>query len=116
MLQNNLMQNNQTNEFSGQGLTTANMNILLNPSWSNGSSHWWKDPQIFLESPASAKSAPTNYDITDFISNQIQEEVVVGGNGTQQVLLKYCPRKPKLENVTLAQWSVANLAILYIIS
>ena len=116
VLQNNLVQTNQTSEFSGQGLTvqgsTANMNnVLLNQM--NGSSHSWKDPQIFLESAASGKSAPTYYDITDFVSNQVEKEVVVGGNGAQQVVLKSGPRKPKLENVTLAQWSVANLAILY---
>lgn len=38
---------------------------------------------------------------------------MVGGNGSQQVVVKSSPKKPKLENVTLAQWSVANLAILY---
>ena len=116
VLRNNLVQTNQTSEYSGQGLTvqgsTANMNnVLLNQM--NGSSHSWKDPQIFLESAASGKSAPTYYDITDFVSNQVEEEAVVGGNGAQQVVLKSGPRKPKLENVTLAQWSVANLAILY---
>ena len=37
----------------------------------------------------------------------------MGGNGSQQVILKSGPKKPKLESVTLAQWSVANLAILY---
>ena len=116
VLRNNLVQTIQTSEFSGQGLTvqgsTANMNnVLLNQM--NGSSHSWKDPQIFLESAASGKSAPTYYDITEFVSNQVEEEVVVGGNGAQQVVLKSGPRKPKLENVTLAQWSVANLAILY---
>ena len=68
----------------------------------------WKDPQIFLESAASGKSAPTHYDICDFISNRVKEEIVVGGNGAHQVVLKSGPRKHKLENVTLAQWSVAN--------
>ena len=32
-------------------------------------SHSWKDPQIYLESAATGKSAPTHYDITDFISS-----------------------------------------------
>ena len=114
VLLNNLVHNNQPNEFSGQGMATANMNnVLLNPSWSSGSSHSRKDPQFFLESAALGKSAQTNYDITNFISNQITEEVVVGGNGAQQVVLKSGPQKPKIENVILAQWSVANLAILY---
>lgn len=73
----------------------------------------WRNPQIFLESAASGKSAPTHYQMSDFVSNAIEEEIVVGGNGTQQVIVKSGPRKPKLENVTLAQWSVANLVILY---
>ena len=38
---------------------------------------------------------------------------MVGGSGSNQVVLKSGPKRPKLENVTLAQWSVANLAILY---
>ena len=76
-------------------------------------SHSWKDPQIYLESAATGKSVPTHYDITDFISSTVEEEIIVGGNGSQQVVVKSGPRKPKLENVSLAQWSVANLAILY---
>ena len=35
------------------------------------------------------------------------------GSGSNQVVLKSGPKRPKLENVTLAQWSVTNLAILY---
>lgn len=69
--------------------------------------------RILLESAASCKSAPTYYNITQFVNNQVEEKIVVGGNGAQQVVLKSGPRKPKLEKVTLAQWSVANLAILY---
>ena len=103
------------NNSSGVNMNSLN-NLLLNQSATSVSqSQSWKDPQIFLESAASGKSAPTHYDITDFISNQVEEEIVVGGggNGAHQVVLKSGPRKPKLENVTLAQWSVANLAILY---
>ena len=43
----------------------------------------------------------------------VEEEMIVGGNGSQQVVVMSRPPKPKLENVSLAQWSVANLAILY---
>ena len=53
------------------------------------------------------------HDITDFVVGNSEEEIIVGGNGTQQVILKSGPRKPKLEAVTLAQWTVANLGILY---
>ena len=97
---------------SGNNTANSMNNLLLSQSADNVS-HSWRDPQIFLESAASGKSAPMYYDITDFIGNQVEEEIVVGGSGATQVVLKSGPRKPKLENVTLAQWSVANLAILY---
>ena len=38
---------------------------------------------------------------------------MLGGHGEQQVIVKSGPKKPRLENITLCQWSVANLAILY---
>ena len=43
----------------------------------------------------------------------VEEEIIVGGNGSQEVVVKSRPPKLKLENVSSAQWSVANLAILY---
>ena len=78
-----------------------------------GQTQSWKDPQIYLASAANGKSAPTYYDITDFVSGNVEEEIVVGGSGSHQVVLKSGPRKPKLDNVSLSQWIVANLAILY---
>lgn len=38
---------------------------------------------------------------------------MLGGQGDQQIVVKSGPKKPRLENLTLSQWSVANLAILY---
>ena len=73
----------------------------------------WKDPQIYLSSAANGKSASSHYDIVDFVSGNVEEEIVVGGSGSHQVILKSGPKKPKLENVSLAQWTIANLAILY---
>ena len=73
----------------------------------------WRDPQIYLQAAASGKSSPSYYDVTEFVTGNIEEEIVVGGNGSQQDILKSGPKKPKLESVTLAQWFVANLAILY---
>ena len=89
---------------NGQGIS-GNMNVPTIESW--------KDPQIYLSRAASGKSSPSHYDITDFVTGMVEEEVVVGGNGSHQVVLKSGPKKPKLENVTLAQWCVANNAILY---
>ena len=43
----------------------------------------------------------------------MEEDVVVGGQGEQQLVIKAGPKKPRLESLTLSQWSVANLAILY---
>ena len=113
MARNSGLSNGQNSLTIGAGLQAGNTfnNLLANDS--THTSHSWRDPQIFLESAASGKSVSTHLDITDFISNTVEEEIIVGGNGTQQVIVKSGPRKPKLENVTLAQWSVANLAILY---
>ena len=73
----------------------------------------WKDPQIYLSSAANGKSASLHYDKVDFVSGNVEEEIVVGGSGSHQVILKSGPKKPKPENVSLAQWTIANLAILY---
>ena len=73
----------------------------------------YRDPQIYLSAAANGKSASTHYDIVDFVSGNVEEEIVVGGSGSHQVVLKSGPKKPKLESITLAQWTIANLAILY---
>ena len=72
----------------------------------------WRDPQIYLASAANGKSTPSSYDITEFVGGNV-EEVVIGESGSHQVVLKAGPKTPKLEITSLAQWSVANLAILY---
>ena len=90
---------------------SASPSVGNNTSFSNQQS--WKDPQIYLSAEAVGKSTPNYYEITDFVSGHVEEEVVVGGNGSQQVIIKSGPRLPKLEAISLAQWSVANLAILY---
>lgn len=72
----------------------------------------WSDPQIHLTT-AAGKSSANYLDICDFVQSSVEEEIVLGGQGDQQIVVKSGPKKPKLENVTLSQWSVANLAILY---
>ena len=72
----------------------------------------WSDPQIHIAS-ATGKSTSTYYDICDFVPHALEEDLVVGGQGDQHLVIKSGPRKPKLESITLSQWSVANLAILY---
>lgn len=75
----------------------------------------WADPQIHIAT-AYGKSAPSYLDICDFVTSNVEEELIIGGHGDQQILVKSGPRKPKLENLTLSQWSVANLSILYKLS
>lgn len=72
----------------------------------------WSDPQIHLSS-AAGKSTSSFLDICDFVQTSVEEEVVLGSQGDQQIVVKSGPKKPRLENLTLCQWSVANLAILY---
>lgn len=72
----------------------------------------WNDPQIHLSS-AAGKSTPSYFDICDFVQASVEEEVVLGSQGDQQIVVKSGPKKPRIENITLCQWSVANLAILY---
>ncbi|MCG8078480.1 MAG: hypothetical protein JAY75_19845, partial [Candidatus Thiodiazotropha taylori] len=72
----------------------------------------WSDPQVHIAS-ATGKSASVFYDICDFVPHALEEEVLVGGQGEQKLVIKAGPKKPRLESLTLSQWSVANLAILY---
>ena len=59
------------------------------------------------------KSNSPNYDICDFVLHTVEEELVIGGQGEQQVVVKSGPKKPKLENLSLSQRSLANLSIQY---
>ena len=72
----------------------------------------WNDPQIHIAS-ATGKLTATFYDVCDFVPHSVDEDLVVGGQGEQQLIIKSGPKKPKLESLTLSQWSIANLAILY---
>ncbi|MES9879858.1 MAG: hypothetical protein ABW185_03155, partial [Sedimenticola sp.] len=80
------------------------VNSVIQPSWN--------DPQIHI-STAAGKSTGEHLDICDFVSGSIEEEVVIGGQGDQHIVVKSGPRRPKLDTLTLCQWSVANLSILY---
>ena len=72
----------------------------------------WQDPQIHIAT-ATGKSNSPHYDICDFVPHTVEEELVIGGQGEQQVVVKSGPKKPKLENLSLSKWSIANLSILY---
>ena len=72
----------------------------------------WSDPQVHIAS-ATGKFTSVFYDICDFVPHALEEDVLIGGQGEQQLVIKAGPKKPRLESLTLSQWSVANLAILY---
>ena len=99
-----------------QTLSDTQANVLSSANTANLAQsvpQSWKDPKIYLASAATGKSASTHYDIVDFVCGNAEEEIVVGGTGSHQVVLKAGPKKPKLETVSLSQWTIANLAILY---
>jgi len=72
----------------------------------------WQDPQVYLKSVAGSKDQ--HYSIVDFVDAHldISEKVVSSGDGFDLVY-RSGSRKPKLENLTISQWSGANIAILY---
>ena len=74
----------------------------------------WQDPQVHLKSLASGNQDQF-LDITDhvFPGNNLQTERVVSESGDFQFVYKSGPQKPKIENISLSQWSTANLAILH---
>ena len=72
----------------------------------------WQDPQVYLKSTLNSKSPC--YNIVDFVdTNSSSDEKVVSTDGDFEFICRAGPRKPKLENVTISQWSGANIAILY---
>jgi len=53
--------------------------------------------------------------IVDFLDNLIplEEEETLSNQGLAQIVVKYGPKKPKLENITISQWVIANTRIFY---
>ena len=88
--------------------------LSLNSDSAHGTQPSWNDPLVHI-STASGKSVTQYLDICDFVQSNVfyEEDVVLGGQGDQQIVVKSGPKKPRLENLTLSQWSVANLSILY---
>lgn len=92
---------------------TVQDSVSANQNSGSCSQPSWNDPQVHI-STASGKSVAQYLDICDFVQNVVHEEdVVLGGQGDQQIVVKSGPKKPRIENLTLSQWSVANLSILY---
>lgn len=75
----------------------------------------WQDPQVLLKSlSASNNSTYSNHlDIVDFVNvGGAQSEKVMSDNSGFQISCSG-PNKPKLEKLTLRQWSTANLTIFF---
>ena len=68
----------------------------------------WQNPQIHLQ-PVSVTGSC--YDITDFVDTMPNEtDKVVSSNDDYQLICRSGPKKPKLENLAVNQWSVANIS------
>ena len=52
-------------------------------------------PQIHIAS-ATGKSTSTFYDICDFVPHAVEEDLLVRGQGDQQLVIKSGPKKPSL--------------------
>lgn len=76
------------------------------PMQASNGMYSWQDPQIYLKSLVPSNSS--NYlDIVD------QSERVLSNNDDGQLIFKSGPAKPKLESISISQWSVANLGIMH---
>ena len=94
------------------------INISYNPNMNNVNSNLsWQDPQIYLKS-ANMDSKIVYNDISDFVSYDIggtsmSEERLISDTSGGQLVFKSGPLRPKLESLSLCQWSRANLSIMY---
>ena len=68
----------------------------------------WQDPQ-YIKSLANTQD---NYhDIVDFVSASgisFNDETLLSHSSTEQLIFKSGPSKPKLELISLCQWSMAK--------
>ena len=72
----------------------------------------WQDPQVYLKSVVNNKVQCLN--IVDFVDlNQSVTERVLSTVEDLEFVCRSGSRKPKLDNLTISQWSLANIAILY---
>ena len=117
-VEQNVMENtiNNTDMYTGllANMQSQQKTILDSMNTNASPQPSWNDPQVHI-STASGKSVTQYLDICDFVQSTVihEEDVILGGQGDQQIVIKSGPKKPRLENLTLSQWSVANLSILY---
>ncbi|CAC5382071.1 unnamed protein product [Mytilus coruscus] len=90
--------------------STGRDNLLVNDIYS------WKDPQIFLKSTNFDPNV-NFFDITDFVPNTLgghsESEELVSESSGGKLVFKSGSVKPKLETLSVTQWSMANLSIMH---
>ncbi len=108
-----LLQSQQTQHTSTTASTTAATSTPAMAATAATEMTSWQDPQIHLKT--AGKKEIEFLDIVDFVdlagARPIEQVLTEGPNGTQFVL-KTGPMKPKLESLSVQQWSLANLAIM----
>ena len=78
----------------------------------------WQAPQgnteMFL-TPGGMPKGEKPLLIIDFVNNIVPQdkEEMLGNQGNAKIVVTYGPKKPKLENISLQQWVVANTRIFY---
>ncbi|CAG2225451.1 unnamed protein product [Mytilus edulis] len=103
----NIAGNSNESDNSVTNLGNTGINSILS----------WQDPQIYLKH--SNIDSKVNYlDIIDFVGNGIggtsmPEERLISNASGGQLVFKSGPLRPKLESLSLCQWSRANLSIMY---
>ena len=86
-----------TQFLNGLGIQQNGANVNAPIASSAGvSDQPWRDPQIYLQAAASGKSCLSYHDVTDFVAGNVEEEIIVGGNGSQLV--------PKSPSLNLSHW------------
>ena len=74
----------------------------------------WDNPQIHLET-AAGKTSSQFYDIADFIApgGGVEDQILTKRTDGPEFIIRTGASKPKIESISVPQWSLANLAILH---
>ena len=69
---------------------------------------------MFLR-PAQLPKGEKVLQIVDYVDNIVprDEEITISDGGNTKLVVCYGPKKPRLENISMQQWVVANTRIFY---
>ena len=88
-------------------------------AWPQAAPQAWQGPpsnatEMFLK-PGKMPKGEKPLLIIDFVNNIVpqDEEETLGNQGHAKIVVTYGPKKPKLENINMQQWVVANTRIFY---